>query len=269
MRPVTPALLLAQPALVQPVAPWCSSLDNLELGILLLAQPWLADEGLRRAELQDRLEQLAGDLPFGPLYFQRVSRAAAALEGRGQLEGHGGGRDRRYRTTVARLGALILNLQVLRADPTVDGSEFELKRALVALWSTLVQRLAASPAARREVESSPEMDDLLGALSRLEVWGQPVITGEVVDAGFDLLRLIRTQRERLDELEAQARRRQSAAAARSRLVEPRPSRRPRTAAGVPRAVALAGRGAGGAPSGLGGAAALLRYRAYRRYLDDI
>src|SRR5262245_4080538 len=126
----TPEVLLAHPELVQPVAPWCSWLENHELGILLLAQPWLAGKGLRRSELQEQLERMAAGLPVGPVYFQRVNRATEALEARGQLKSLGGGRERLYQTTAGGLGALILNLQVLRADPTVDGSEFELKRAL-------------------------------------------------------------------------------------------------------------------------------------------
>ena len=48
MTAITPQILLDNPELVEPLAPWCVILDNLELGILLVAQPWLAVDGLRR-----------------------------------------------------------------------------------------------------------------------------------------------------------------------------------------------------------------------------
>jgi hypothetical protein len=268
----TPAVLLAHPELVQAVAPWCSWLENQELGILLLAQPWLAGEGLRRAELQDQLERLAADLPLGPVYFQRVSRAAHGLVARGQLRELGSGRARRYQTTVEGMAALILNLQVLRADPTVDGSEFELKRALVALWNMVGVRMAD---VADEVESDPGMTRLLGDLGRLQVWGKAVITEGVVEGGFDILRLIRTQRARVAELEEGTRRRQRAVEARAQLFEPaggprgRRARGRRAATGVGEALAMARAVATGVAPRLEGEAALLRYRAYATYLDGL
>jgi hypothetical protein len=267
----TPAVLLGHPELVEPVAPWCSWLENHELGILLLAQPWLAGKGLRRSELQEQLERLAADLPLGPVYFQRVSRSAEGLEARGQLRRLGSGRARHYQTTVGGLAALILNLQVLRADPTVDGSEFELKRALVALWSMVGMHMADVSG---EVESSPAMARLLSDLSRLEVWGQAVITDQVISGGFDILRLIRTQRELLGRLEEQTRQRQSALVARCRLVAPRTSggragRATRINAGAGDALAMARLVATGVAPRLECEAALLRYRAYGGYLDGL
>lgn len=270
----TPAFLLDHPELVHPVAPWCTWLENHELGILLLAQPWLAGPGLRRSELQASLERLAADLPVGPVYFQRVSRAAEALEERSQLVAEGGGRARRYRTTASGLAALLLNVQVLRADPTVDGSEFELKRALVALWNLVAGRMAGVSDGQ---ESSLAMARVLDELEGLTVWGQPVITDQVVDDAFDVLRLIRTQREGLARLEQEARQRLTTLAARHRLVAPEAARRGRRG---PKAAAQAGPDlrealaivrvvATGVAPRLGCEAALLRYRAYGDYLDRL
>jgi hypothetical protein len=269
--PPSPPFLLQHPELVGPVAPWCSWLENHELGILLLAQPWLAGQGLRRSELQEQLERLAADLPLGPVYFQRVSRAAGVLEERGQLRAQGSGRQRRYQTTAEGFAALILNLQVLRADPTLDGSEFELKRALVALWNLVAQRMAGAADA---VESSAEMGALLEALGRLRVWDQPVITEQVLFDGLDILRLIRTQRERLDGLEAEARQRLEAAAAPHRLMGPAPKpgrggRREPASPVLMEALAMVRVVASGLAPRLAGEAALLRYRAYREYLDGL
>jgi hypothetical protein len=269
----TPAVLLGHPELVLPVAPWCSWLDNHELGILLLAQPWLAGRGLRRSELQGQLERLAADLPLGPVYFQRVNRSAEGLLARGQLRPLGRGRARRYQTTVGGMAALILNLQVLRADPTVDGSEFELKRALVALWSLVGVRMADLG---DEVPSSPGMARLLADLSRLQVWGRAVITEDVVAGGFDILRLISTQRERLAQLEQETRQRQAAVATRSRLVEPADPRArgrrggaPAGRGGIDDALAMAHVVATGVAPRLECEAALLRYRSYAAYLDGL
>jgi hypothetical protein len=269
--PPSPSFLLHHPELVGPVAPWCSWLENLELGILLLAQPWLSGQGLRRSELQEQLERLAADLPLGPVYFQRVSRAASLLEERGQLRAPGAGRQRRYQTTAEGFAALILNLQVLRADPTLDGSEFELKRALVALWGLVAQRMAG---AEDGVEASPGMDTLLEELERLRVWDQPVITEQVVADGLDIQRLIRTQREGLEELQAEAQRRLEASAAPHRLVGTPPSRPGRRARGPAAAVLMEAMTmvrvvASGMAPRLAGEAALLRYRAYGEYLDGL
>ena len=64
------------------------------------------------------------------------------------------------------------------------------------------------------------MARLLAELARLQVWGHPVITDDVVDRGFDILRLVRTQRERCSALRAAERPSgKSAVAARPRMLE--------------------------------------------------
>jgi hypothetical protein len=271
-EPPSPSFLLHHPELVGPVAPWCSWLENLELGILLLAQPWLSGQGLRRSELQEQLESLASNLPLGPVYFQRVSRAAAVLEQRGQLRAQGAGRRRRYQTTAEGFAALILNLQVLRADPTLDGSEFELKRALVSLWNLVAQRMEGASEAG---DDSPVMAALLNELGRLRVWDQPVITEQVLANGLDILRLVSTQRERLDALEAEARLRLEEAAAPHRLVGA-PSSKPRRGRAAPpaapvlkEALAMVRVVASAVAPRLAADAALLRYRAYGEYLEAL
>lgn len=198
MADVSPSFLLDHPELVEPAAPWCVWLDNLELGVLLLAQPWIGGGGLHRADIERQLGRLAAaGLPVGPVYFQRVNRAAAALESRGQLAVGGAGRRRGFVITPQGLAALILNLQVFRADPTVDGSEFELKRALVAMWNLVLERLLEWP---EEIDFGPEMTQPFEGLDRLEVWGQTVITARVVADAFNILRLIGAQGEHVQKL---------------------------------------------------------------------
>ena len=180
------------------MAPWCVWLDNLELAVLLLAQPWIGGGGLRRADMERQLARLAAaDLLVGPVYFQRIKRAVAALEHRGQLAGVGAGRRQGFVITPEGFAALILNLQVLRADPTVDGTEFELKRTLVAMWNLVLERLLAWP---DEIDPGPGPTELFRRLDSLEVWGRRVITDSVVEDGLNILRLVKVQRERVHEL---------------------------------------------------------------------
>ena len=120
---------------------WRSRIDNLELGILLFTQPWLAGDGLRRADLERLLGRLGADLPLGAIYFQRVKRAVTRLEEIGALRGLGEGRARRFVMTPEGFAAFLFNLRALHEDPTLDGSEFELKRALAAMWGLAFERL--------------------------------------------------------------------------------------------------------------------------------
>ena len=111
---IDPSFLLRNPDLVLPNAPWCCWLNNVELGILLLAQPWMAEAGVGRSDLERQLGLLGADVPIGPLYFQRINRAVAQLEERGQLDALEGGRRRRFVLSPQGFAALLLNLQVLR-----------------------------------------------------------------------------------------------------------------------------------------------------------
>lgn len=201
---IDPEFVLAHPDLVTPIAPWAVALDNLELGIVLLAQPWVAGAGARRADLEHQLTRLAHELPVGPVYFQRVNRAVATLEEAGILRGTGTGRARSFTSAPAGLAALVLNLQVLRGDPTINGSEFELKRALVAMCNLVADRLAGLAG---EVPLDQALDDFFSVAEQLEVWGQRVISDEATSSAFDVLRLIELQRARVEALLATSERR--------------------------------------------------------------
>ncbi len=202
MPNLSPALLLER---ATPEAPWCATLDNLELTILLLAQPWAtAGTGLRRAALERQLASL--DLPLGPIYFQRIKRAVARLEEIGILDGWGEGRSRRFVVTPEGFAALLLNLCVLHADPTIDGSEFELKRSLVATLNHFFERLSERP---EEPRLSPETEGFLADVERLVVDGEPVITEEIEREALNVLRLIDEQRQQVERLLASAKERQA------------------------------------------------------------
>ena len=272
---LSPEFLLEHPEMVTPSAPWCVALDNLEMGTLMLAQPWLAGDGLRRADLERQLNLLAVELPLGPVYFQRVNRAVARLETIGAVAGAGSGRSRRFVVTPAGFGALLLNLRVLRLDPTIDGSEFELKRALVAMWNLVLDRLARLP---DDGALPPDAERFLDDVDRLTVLGQRVVTEQVVDEALDVLRLVATQRDqigrRLDEARERLRRAETQAGA---LRDVDPARfndgafagAARLLAGAPGALAAVVALATGVLPQLSLRAAVLRYERYRHYLDGL
>lgn len=201
MVDVSPELLLESPAIITPVAPWCAVLDNLELGLVLLSQPWIAGRGLRRSDFERQLAELATSMPLGPVYFQRINRAVANLEARGVLRGDGGGRERRFVLTAQGFAALLLNLRVLRADPTLDGKEFELKRELAAMWNLMIDRLLASPP---ELALAPAISSFFADVDGLSILGKPVITADVIRDAFNVLRLIELQQTNVARLKAQA-----------------------------------------------------------------
>jgi len=264
---------LENPELIRAVAPWYTRLENLELGLLLLALPWIAGQGLRRADLERQLAALGPDLPVGPVYFQRVSRAAAGLEARGALAGAGRGRRRRFSTTPEGFAALILNLRSLAGDPTVDGGEFELKRSLVAMWNVVAERLVDLPA---ELQDGGDVETFFARLEAITIWGRPVITDEVMAEAFDVVGLVERQRRRVGDLRAAASAELERAEARARMVpaslfEPLVA----AAAGGHRS-ADAGRVldtvraiATHAIPALRARSTLVRYDAYLRYLDEL
>jgi hypothetical protein len=272
---LTPDFLLENPELITPIAPWCGRLDNLELGIVLAALPWLAGDGLRRADLERQIARLATEMPLGPVYFQRVKRAVARLEEiealRGMDEGHG----RRFLTTPRGFAAFLLNLYVLSADPTVDGSEFELKRSFLAICNLVMERLADLPV---EVEVPPEIEGFFGEVEALTVLGERVITGEVAEEALDVLRLIASQRMLVDGLLQTARRRlvlaeTGAAALRmlhlSRLEADAFARGTAFLQDSPGGLSMIREMASGDVPRLSQRAAVLRYEHYLRYLDEL
>lgn len=258
----SPTFLLGNPDSVLAEAPWCGVLDNLELGILLLAQPWVVGAGVRRADLERQLARL--DLPLGPIYFQRVKRAVAGLEESGAMRGSGEGRARSFVVTPEGFAALLLNLCVLVADPTLDGSEFELKRSLVSLLDLLFDRLRELP-----VEEGPETDGFFAAVERLAVLGERVITEDVEAQALDVLRLIAGQRRQVEALLAAAREGLDRAEAEPGTLASVDFMGLGTLTEAPEALAAIREVVTGVLPRLGRSATVLRYEGYLRYLDDL
>lgn len=253
-----------------PEAPWCAVLDNLELGILLLAQPWMAGAGVRRADLERQLGRL--DLPVGPVYFQRVKRSVARLEEIGAMRGSGEGRARSFMATPEGFAALLLNLCLLHADPTLDGSEFELKRSLVAMLNLLFERLAELPEAT--TQTSPETEEFFDEVERLTVLGERVVTEEVEAQALDVLRLIAEQRRKVERRlilsrDGSARAESEAGPAGSLDLAALSDEASDLLISTPGALAAVHELAAGVLPRLRHTAAALRYEQYLRYLDGL
>jgi hypothetical protein len=203
MEPLDPGALLDHPDLVGAAAPWCTRLDGVELALLLLCLPWLAGPGLRPADLERRLRELERELPVGPVYFQRIRRAVRRLETVGAVEGSGAARSMRYRATPTGLAALVLNLAVPATDPTIDGSDFELKHALASMAGAFSGvEVEVGPGAGSGIDSPPAREDdelsrFFERAERLTVLGSPVLTDELIGRAFDVLALIESQRDRV------------------------------------------------------------------------
>jgi hypothetical protein len=172
---------------------------------------------------------------------------------------------------------------VLQADPTLDGGELELKRALVAMWNLVMERLAELP---DEIALPADAERFFDEVEALEVLGERVIGDELMDEALDVLRLIADQRRRVEEMLATARRRlreaEAAASALrgldlSRLAElglaqdaladlDAEALSPENLAAVHEMVREL---AGGVLPRLDHAAAVRRYEHYLAYLDDL
>jgi len=265
---LTPDFLLQNPELVTPLSPWCVALDNLELAIVLLSQPWIAGDGLRRADLERQVVRLAGELPLGPVYFQRVKRAVARLEEIGAVRGLGEGRSQRFAATPQGFAAFILNLRVLRGDPTLDGAEFELKRALVAMCNLILERLAELP---EEVPAPPEVEGFFAEAERISVLSHRVVTDDSVRDALDVLRLIAKQRERMDKMLQVARHKLALAEAEAGALRGLDFSHEIAAllADAPGTLAMVREMASGVLPRLSQRATVLRYEHYLRYLDDL
>jgi len=207
------------------------------------------------------------------VYFQRVNRATATLVNRGQLESLGSGRQRRFATTSRGFAALLFNLQVLRADPTVDGSEFELKRSLVSLWNLIVDRFLQGS---EELALDGDLIRLFNELEELELWTHRIITDQTVADAFNILRLIETQRARVERLASASETRLQNARIQQQLLgaadssQPTPQQeRGGTAITPEQAMAAVQLVAASTAPQMAAAANLIRYRNYLRYLDDL
>ncbi len=202
---VSPPFLFAHPEQVKTQAPWCTVVDNLELGVLLLAQPWLAADGLGRADLERQLGRLAADLPIGSVYFQRVKRTVARLVEIGAIRSIAHGRRARFATTPEGFATLVLNLRVLRSDPTLDGSEFELKRALVTMWHLVTVRLLSPSAGTDRTMTTPVTERFFQDVEALTIAGARVIDPTAIEDAFDVFALIARQRQHVESLQTAAR----------------------------------------------------------------
>ncbi len=126
-----------------------------------------------------------------------MSRAVAALEKTGALAATGRGRARRFRSTPFGFAALVLNLLVLTEDPTINGTEFELKRTLVAMWNILVDRLVELPEEQLFDDSTEHFFD---EVETVTIWDQPVVTKKLLRQALDVKRLVEAQRVRIEAL---------------------------------------------------------------------
>lgn len=198
----SPQFLLSNPAAVGSAPPWCTALDNLELAVLMQPPPWSAPIGLRVAEIEKRLDLMSRELPLGPLYFQRVSRAATDLEKIGVLEGHGDARNRRYKLTPAGFANLVLNQHAAIADPTFDGSEFELKREIAAINSFAMAALDLPSFDAKSLGG--DAAEFFETAEALTVLGQRVLTPELVASAFSVHAVVERQIEHVGGLRAQA-----------------------------------------------------------------
>jgi hypothetical protein len=265
MKPLTASFLLTKPDVVLPVAPWCTWLDNLELAVLLLAQPWMSTGGLRRSELERSLAELSQDFPVGQTYFQRINRTTAALEKRGQLQADASTHGRRFATSVEGFAALVLNLQVLRLDPTLDGTEFELKRAIITLNNRVFRAVESSAGGPPE---SPDLDSFFRRIDDLYILGRPVITNQSLANAFDVRRLIDRQRHRVVNMMLAQEQRLARLEETERLLDDLDAVERQTAP-AEHLVHLARTAAAGAVPAVCAASAAARYRSYLDYLDDL
>jgi hypothetical protein len=189
-----PERFLEHPA-IGVLAPWCVRLDNLELVIALALQPVLAPKPLRRAELEEQLMRLADRLPVGPVYLQRVIRAVARLEEAGILRGAGAARSRRFTLTPEGFAALLVNLRVLDADPTIDGGEFELKKEIVSVWHLTIDQ--AKHEGGLSIAVGSQLREFWDQVVQVSIGGLLVMPPDVVEDTLNLFRLIDRQRQRV------------------------------------------------------------------------
>ena len=264
---IDPSFLLCNPDLVLPDAPWCCWLNNVELGILLLAQPWMAEAGVGRSDLERQLGLLGAGMPIGPLYFQRINRTVAQLEKRGQLDALEGGRQRRFVLSPQGFAALLLNLQVLREDPTVDGAEFEMKRALASIGNVVLERVLELP---RELEIAPDLERWFESVDEIRIWKQPVMTDEVFASAFSILELVEAQRRQIELLLVTAEDQLEDTRLRAEMLEQADlSQLPIEGTDLDAVLGMARDLATGVAPRLAASARALRYRAYLSYLDDL
>jgi len=200
--------------------------------------------------------------------YSTVKRAVARLEEIGAVRGLDEGRSQRFAATPQGFAAFILNLRVLRGDPTLDGAEFELKRALVAMCNLILERLAELP---EEVPAPPEVEGFFAEAERISVLSHRVVTDDSVRDALDVLRLIAKQRERMDKMLQVARHKLALAEAEAGALRGLDFSHEIAAllADAPGTLAMVREMASGVLPRLSQRATVLRYEHYLRYLDDL
>jgi hypothetical protein len=264
-----PEQLLDHPA-TRLVSPWCVTLDNLELAIVLVTQPMLS-EARRRSEIEATLRELSASMPIGEVYFQRVARAVEKLEAARILHGDKAEKGkRRFRCTAEGFASLVVNLRVLNADPTLNGDEFEFKKEIVAMWHMLIERAKDADSV---LALSDETAAFWEAVEKVTLGAQPVFTSELFSDTFNIQRLIERQRQairerrtaqqqRLAEVRVQTAFWQTADLRSLAAETPGLRVSPELLEGI-RALAMSN------AMQVAAEATLLRYEAYLRYLDQL
>ena len=200
-----------------------------------------------------------------------MNRAAATLEARGQLVGCGTGRTRRFVLTPAGFAAMLLNLQVVRDDPTVDGRRFEFKRALVSMANVVLDRLLEVPS---DASLGSSLDEWFDTVDALAVWGRPVMNDAVYVDAFNVLRLVERQQDRVRQLQRLAEAKLASAETPAALARQATLAQTVGSAGVGDADVSAmlrtarSLAAAGLPQ-LAARAEIVRYRAYQEYLAGL
>jgi hypothetical protein len=173
------------------IAPWCRRLEPMEMSLLLIAVPFIGP--VRRADFPRRLSDVGiTESLIGALYFQRIDRTVEQFVKIGAMEHEGASREKAYRTTAKGFAAILLNLSVLDRDPTLDGTEFELKREIAA---ALHVGIGAAIAAVPHLPAQSPARQFFEELFKLEVLGRSVVSNELLVSAADVHALINRQRQ--------------------------------------------------------------------------
>lgn len=196
----SPEALLDHPA-VTPAAPWCRKLDLFELALVLALQPAGLGRPMNRGELLAHVSSVGGSTPLGKTYFQKVNRAISKLVSWKIVRASGRGKTQVFALAPTGFASLLLNVRHLETDPTDDPSEFELKLVVVAAWSLMVDQLS-------DIKLKPPavagVSTFFGEVEAITIGGRLVVTPELVEDTFNVLRHVERQRARVEAMAAQA-----------------------------------------------------------------
>lgn len=180
-----------------PSTPWARKLDALEIWTAMSVAPWSWNEGLRVAEIERQLVQVATSLSLGAVYFQRVNRMVADLAGAKILKTCGTKRACRYLLTPEGFVSVVLNMTASFADPTVDASEFESKRMLAEIHGASLQLVT-------EDESSSGTTKFCDNFDQVRLLGGRIMSREIAREAFSIHALLDRQIAHVTRLHAVA-----------------------------------------------------------------